>query len=198
MFLFFAITIVGGLSSKEIASAEEVSSYNEIPELVIDGKEIVGELIDEGDDYYTVSYYIPADDIGVDDIKARAWPGYSLRNIKAGTTTTNYNYLVSDDVIAKGGNKKMTVKWSRTTEISGSAAIGAVDLNSKIGFKASATVSLSKEYSYTCPKDVKSCTIKYYPRITKYTFDEYFLEVKTGSKSGTVLTGFHQVVTFNK
>lgn len=196
--IIFTVMLIGVLGNSFTIKAEESFDINNIPKIIVDGESIEGEIIDGGDDYVKISYFVPADDVGKDDIRLKAWPGYSIRNVRASTTSTNYNFLISNDVIAKGGSKSMTVKWSRTSEVNGSAAIGASDLNAAVGFKASASVTLSKTYKYTCPNNVKSCTIKYYPRITTYKFDEYFLEGKTGTKSGTVLTGFHQVVTLNK
>ena len=196
--LLFSVMLISCFNSTITVRAEKKLDEGEIPKLVVEGENIEGEIIDEGEDYVTISYFVPAEDVGVNEIKPRAWAGYSIKNLKVKETITNKNFLVSNDVIAKGGSKKMTIKWSRTTEISGSAAIGASDLNVAAGFKAASTVTLSKEYSYTCPKNVKSCTIKYYPRITTYKFDEYFWALKTGTKSGTVLTGFHQIVTLNK
>lgn len=196
--LFFTLLVVSLIGSSSLVYAEESTDENYIPEMIIDGDKVEGEIIDEGEDFYTVSYFIPADDIGSVGRQGKAWPGYSMRNLKTGSTTTNFNLLISNDIVTKSATSKITVKWSRTTEISGSAAISSTDLNSKIGFAASATVSLSKSFTYTCPSTVKSCELRYYPRITKYTFDEYFLEMYQGSKSGTVFTGFEQTVTFRK
>ncbi|WP_278839137.1 hypothetical protein [Holdemania filiformis] len=130
-----------------------------------------------------------------------AWPGYSLRNIKNSGTWTDYNIVAANDVINAGSKKSLTVSQSISTKVEGVSSFTAKDFNVKIGVSQSAEVSKSQTYDVSCPtsyggKTVSQCNYIYYPRMTTYTFDEYLLEVKSGSGSAQVLTGFQELVSY--
>ncbi|MCH1939160.1 hypothetical protein [Holdemania massiliensis] len=130
-----------------------------------------------------------------------AWPGYSLRNIKNSGTWTDYNIVISNSVINAGSSKSLTVSKSIKTTVEGVSSFGAQDFNVKIGVSTSAEVSISETYNVSCPtsyggRTVAQCNYIYYPRMTTYTFDEYLLEVKSGSGSAKVFSGLHEGISY--
>lgn len=157
-------------------------------------------IIYQDDKIVILEKYIPGDFV-IDqyDMQPAAWAGYSIRNIRS-TGTTTKNIIISDDIIAAGGSKTFSLSSTLETSVNGVLSIGPKDFNISAGLSASSSVTISKSYTYACPTDlngerVHSCRVVYYPRLTKYAFDEYFLEIKSGDGTAEALTGFHQIVT---
>lgn len=165
-------------------------------------------LVEEGEDYAVYETDIVlANSINVskeninEPVQARNWVGYSIKNLKtSGSAYANRNYVVASDDVWAGTSYKFKLKASYSTTIDGVMSISASYINGKLGRSNTATVSMSKEWNYTCPskngsKTVKYADVTYYPKFQKYTFDEYFINAKTGNGTAVVLVGSSQVVT---
>ncbi|HEY5590359.1 MAG TPA: hypothetical protein VIK55_05015 [Paludibacter sp.] len=162
------------------------------------GKKIVGGTTQ---DYTIIETSIDGNYVlGQPEPSLKAWAGYSIGAIWVDSFTTNYNYVVKSDTLAPNGGNVYTLEYSFTTGISGVVAIGAKDVNVKLGVSASATVKVTNSYSYTCPltnngRNVSSCNLIYYPKFTVYKFNEYFLGNKSGTGTAKVVSGFTQLVS---
>ena len=163
-----------------------------------------GRIVEEGDNYIVYEKDIKADEFVNENenvLSLYKWAGYSLRNIKTNGTTTDYNRVVSSDDVSADSSFTFKVSTSATTSVSGVYSISAAEFNSKVGLNYSATVTVSKSNTTSCPKTlngkkVKQCTVTFYPKYQKYKFDEYFLGMKTGSGTAKALVGFTQKVTY--
>lgn len=177
------------------------SPKESIAELVIDENP---RVVDEGEDYITIQRDFKADEFtSADDygMSLYMWPWFSIRNITKNGTYTNKNLVASSDDFNTETTHAYNVSYSATTSIENIKSIGAAEFNTKIGVSTSDTVSVSKQFTTTCPttyngKKVKSCTVTYYPKYQKYKFDEYFLEAKKTTGYAKVLVGFTQEITY--
>lgn len=183
-----------------LANVDNPSEEN-IEELVIDGNP---RVVDEGEDHITIQRDFKADEFILADgpgISPYMWPGFSIRNIQKNGTYTNENLVASSDDFNAGTTHDYKVSYSATTSIENIMSINAAEFNAKIGVSNTATVSISKKFTTTCPttyngKRVEYCTVTYYPKYQKYKFDEYFLEAKKTNGYAKVLVGFTQEITY--
>lgn len=183
------------------ANVDNLSEEN-IEELVIDESP---RIVEETEDYIIIDRDFKADEFTTSDESGPSpymWPGFSIRNIQKNGTYTNKNIVASSDDFYAGTSHEYKVSYSATTSIENIMSIGAKEFNATIGVSTSATVSISKKFTTTCPKSyngkkVKSCTVTYYPKYQKYKFDEYFLESKKTNGYAKVLVGFTQEVIYH-
>lgn len=113
-----------------------------------------------------------------------AAPGYSVRNVKKWSDGSK------PFALSQRGTPGGTIKFSTTATISLSAdtslGIGYNDVSAKVGFSVSTSYSQTLVYSYAIPstyngRAVATCEVKPWLDYTRYKYDFYFLEVKTGS-----------------
>ncbi|WP_071441492.1 hypothetical protein [Traorella massiliensis] len=157
----------------------------------------------EDEEYSTVVTFMPvlqSFDVNEESLSPYAMPGYSIRNLKH-TKTSIDGYLVHQSGFSAGTTKHLTLKYSYTTSISGVLAIGGADVNMQLGLSTTETVSFSDTYEVPCEythngKSVSRCVIQYHPVIATYTFDEYFLGIKSGQGTALVLVGLEEVKNF--
>lgn len=181
----------------------EASESLEVPILVHNNNKISGIVIKDTNEETTVVYSLPAENISFDGspYSPMALLGYSIRNVRSQYTIIE-PYVIRTSTLASGGSYTFRLTHSMTTTLSGGFGVGAKDFNVTLGISNSNTVTLSDEYYFPCPlqyggKNVNSCSVKYYPEKTRYSFDVYFLGTKSGSYIAYVMTGFTQYVTYS-
>lgn len=125
---------------------------------------------------------------------ARAWPGYSARNIKYGTVYGGNN-PVRSYTLDGGTSADYNISTTVETTVNGVLSIGGEDVNVSLGLSNSSSITISDTLHADCPKSSAHCVYEIYQKFQNYTFDEYFLETKSGSGSGSFLIGY---ITFLK
>lgn len=184
------------------ANTENQASSPTIEDVTVDGST---RIVDEGKDFITIEKDFKADEIYNEEENIATpymWPGFSVRNITKDGQVTDRNKVVSSDDLAAGSTFTYKVSCSLATTIENVMSIGPAEFNAKIGLNSSATVTVSKSFKTTCPKtyngkNVKYCTVTFYPKYQKYKFDEYFLEAKKTTGRAKVLVGFTQQITYH-
>jgi hypothetical protein len=186
---FFLINPISVNAQEPVTNTE----YAEAIQLMLEE----GYVILEENEYETVlGIYIPVvTEYTMPEILVQpyAWPGYSAHNFRIQHFSTDFGVVVRTGSLSQGGSQTFGVSYTYTTSVTGSLAIGGKDVNVSLGVSTTSTVSLSDTYQYHCL--ATRCDIKYYPQYAIYKFDEYFINIYTGTFTAKVLTGFYQSVT---
>ncbi len=160
-------------------------------------------VLEEGENYAILGKFVEGNNTSEilnnnHSIFPTAALGWSISTPTLSGFTHYRDELIRSDSLVGGGYSSLSVSATRETKITGGLEVGGsiagADINIKLGFSKTNSITRTDAVGYSCDTKYRSCQIDIYPRYGVYGYDIFFLGGKRGRGTAQVFIGFYQAV----